>query len=41
MGLLVAGLLIVAFAAGIILGFEWPKVMETVRRRRPKIEIGI
>jgi hypothetical protein len=41
MTLLIAGLIIIAFAAGLVLGLEWPKLREALRRRWSKVEVAI
>ena len=41
MTLILAGLMITAFAVGMLLGFEWPKLREAIRSRYSKMEFGI
>lgn len=41
MALLIAGLVTIAFAAGVLLGFEWPKLREMIKRRLSKMEVAI
>ena len=39
--LLIAGLVTIAFAAGVLLGFEWPKLWAVIRRKDSKMEVAI
>jgi hypothetical protein len=41
MTLLTAGLITISFAAGMLLGFERPKLREAIRRRLSKMEVAI
>jgi len=41
MTLIFVGLMITAFAGGMLLGFEWPKLREAIRIRHSKMEFGI
>jgi hypothetical protein len=41
MTLILVGLMIAAFAGGMMVGFEWPKLREAVRQKLSKVEVGI
>jgi len=41
MTLILVGLMITAFAVGMLVGFEWPKLREAIRQRLSKVEVGI
>lgn len=41
MTLILVGLMIIAFAGGMLVGFEWPKLREAIRQRLSKVEVGI
>jgi hypothetical protein len=41
MTLLISALVFIAFAVGVLLGFEWPKLRDAIRRRWSKMEIAI
>jgi len=41
MTLIFVGLMITAFAGGMLVGFEWPKLREAIRSRHSKMEFGI
>jgi len=41
MTLLIGGLLIIAFAVGVLLGFGWRRLREAIRHRLSKVEVAI
>jgi hypothetical protein len=41
MTLILVGLMITAFAGGMVVGFEWPKLREAIRQKLSKLEVGI